>query len=309
MKKIVVIYFLLTISLSQIGIARTMAANTKPVTLIAVGDINLGERIAEHIQRKGFDYPWLRTMSFLRSSDLTFGNLECCVSKRGRPVPGKKYTFRGSPKSLRGLASSGFDVVSLANNHARDYGEISLVDTINNLKKWKIAMTGAGKSGSAYRPVIIARKGITVAFLAFTNVLPGGWKATNRRYGVAPVYPLSKLKAAISRAKKLSKIQVVSFHWGIELRKKPTVEQKRIARFAIDNGADIILGHHPHVTETIERYRHKPIIYSLGNFVFSPGHSGARNSTAIKFTILRDGRIGLKSCKIRIVNCQPGIFR
>jgi len=226
------------------------------VKLVAIGDIFLRTRnnldAFEHIKKIFLDY------------DIVFGNLEVVLSNRGNPFP-KRVTLRTRPEDIRYLKSAGFSIVNIANNHMMDYGEMGLLDTINILEKNNIQFIGAGRNiKEVTKPVIFERKGLKIGFVGFTSV---GIIAGENSCGCAPLSQKIIIEH-ISELRRIVDILVVSLHWGIEYVLYPSPEQQKLARSLIDNGVDLIIGHHPHVIQGLEEYKNKLIIYSLGNCSF-----------------------------------------
>jgi poly-gamma-glutamate synthesis protein (capsule biosynthesis protein) len=154
-----------------------------------------------------------------------------------------------------------------------DYGRAAMTDTFLRLKESGIDYVGAGFDGNeAYSSKIKDINGTKIAFLAFTNLGVPSWEAATDKSGMA-LFSKDKLEGAIKNAKNRSDLVVVSFHFGDEYKTFPTQEQKTIAHLAIDSGADLVVGHHPHVIEPVEEYKGKYIAYSLGNFVFDQNFS------------------------------------
>ena len=239
-------------------------------TLACVGDVNLD--LDQFDLGYGYEYPWTAVAGPLQAADLAFANLECAVSYRGSPVPGKGFTFRGNPAALPAMRGAGFDVVSHANNHARDYGAEALLDTLFHLEANGIAHCGSGADHlQARTPAYLNAGGLRVAFLAYNDVNYYGWPAGPGYPGVADASEPGRIAAEVSAARQSSDLVVVSFHWGVEKEYNPTSRQRYLARLAVDHGADLVLGHHPHVIQGMELYKGRLIAYSLGNFVFNPG--------------------------------------
>lgn len=270
--------------LASVGTSLTKSATPRtpspvPVTVAAVGDLLFDSAPKRLIQAEGGKAPFTKTASRLKKADVTVGNLECPLSKRGTPVPGKTFTFQGDPRAVQGLKYAGFDLLSLANNHARDYGGTALSDTFSLLRANNLPFAGAGKDkAAAWKPAIIERNGVKIAYLAFSEITPANFAATDSRNGTAYVLSFDKVRSAIRSANKRADYVVVSFHWGIEREYTPTARQVSEGRAAIRDGADMVLSHHPHVIQGVEFYRGKLIAYSLGNFVFSPGSDAGRDS-------------------------------
>jgi len=240
------------------------------LTVAAGGDV-LGDRqVGDFIDKKGGAAVFAGVRPYLEKADVAFVNLECPVSTKGTAVKTKKYTFRGRPQLVDGLISAGIDVVSLANNHSLDYGTAALLDTVSRLDKAGVAHAGAGANAKAAQaPAILDTPAGTVAVLAFTDIIPGGFAAGPKTAGVNPASPdrarvLASIKAAAAKADYV----IVSFHWGIEYTGNADQDQRKLAHEAIDAGADLVLGHHPHVIQGMELYHNKLVAYSMGDFVF-----------------------------------------
>jgi poly-gamma-glutamate synthesis protein (capsule biosynthesis protein) len=242
------------------------------------------------IRAKGALAPFRAVAAALQAADVTLGNLECALSSRGSSVPGKTFTFRGDPLAASGLAAAGFDLVSLANNHARDFGPIALRDTMIALRAAGVAWAGAGSDkAAAWTPALIERGGARIAFLAFSEIGPSNFAATSARSGTAYTFSAEAVRRAIKAAHAQADYVIVSFHWGVELASSPTARQVSTGRAAINAGADAVLSHHPHVIEGIEFYRRGLIAYSLGNFVFSPGNAKGHDSIVLHLSLSSSG--------------------
>ena len=244
--------------------------------IIFVGDIMLDrgvEAVTNEFGGGNYNFPFLKIADYLSGADLTVGNLEGPVSDKGYNV-GSIYSFRDNPKAIDGLKSAGFDLVSLANNHMFDYTRAALEDTFSLLEDAGIGYTGAGFSKEkALEPkVFTLSDGTKIAFLAFSNLGSKNWEAQTSTAGLAWLDQES-LDSSIAKARIEADIVVVMFHWGEEYQTLSNDEQKRFARLAIDAGADLVVGHHPHVAQEVEQYKGKYIAYSLGNFVFDQSFS------------------------------------
>lgn len=259
------------------------------ITLAFAGDTLLGFRIGDLIRERGTDYPWGGVTPTLGGADLAMVNLECSVSVRGSPQD-KKWTFRAEPEALTGLRNAGVDLVSLANNHVLDYGQEAFEDTLANLDKAGVARVGAGLNvDEAARPVILEAKGFKVGFLAATEFYPEAWLATDTRPGVWSARYGEKLAAALKTLRPEVDCVVVSLHWGVEYESYPYAYQRQLARGLIDAGADLIIGHHPHVLQGLEVYKGGLIAYSLGNFVFTYKNRESQDSGILVVTLDRAG--------------------
>ena len=269
------------------------------VTLVAVGDMRLDGAVGRVIDADGPAAPLSAVRGLLRG-DILFGNLECPVTKRGAKVE-KTWNFKVPPAHLAAISS--FTVVSVANNHAFDYGPEGLLDTLGYLKKRGLKPVGAGRGrDEAERLVIVRRRGLKVGFLAFTSTFPKEAWAKPGKPGVA-YSDFKRFPAVISAARAKCDVLVVSFHGGVELADEPNDIQKAFAHDAIDAGADLVLGHHPHVLQPVEIYKGKPILYSLGNFLFVSPAPETRWTTVARATL---GRGGVTSLSFEPVEIGPG---
>lgn len=222
------------------------------------------------IDKHGGDAVLAEVKPFLEEAHLAFVNLECPISDVGTRAMWKEYTFRGRTALAQGLASAGVDVVSMANNHTLDYGTSALIDALERLDDAGVAYAGAGAdAASAGAPTLLITPAGTVAVLAYTGILPSGFAAGKERPGVNPVTsdPSPIVEAVAAAAEKVDFV-VVSFHWGVEYTGQANSGQRSLAHQVIDAGADLVLGHHPHVIQGLELYKDRLIAYSLGDFVF-----------------------------------------
>ncbi len=249
------------------------------LTIAAVGDIMLGGRTGPYLERHGPDYPFRDVLPVLRLADVIAGNLESPISTRGRAVANKKFTLRAGPPAVEALKKAGIRVVTLANNHSMDFGPQALQDTLKTLAENNILFTGAGMDlDDARSPALLKVKGKTLAFLSYSLTFPLEFYASARRPGTAPGYA-DFVRADIQKVRPLADLVVVSFHWGAELMIAAKGYQVELGHQAIDWGADLVLGHHPHVLQEIEVYKGRLIAYSLGNFVF--GSQSNRTNTSM----------------------------
>lgn len=239
-------------------------------------------------------------MKEMNQADIFMLNNEFAFSTRGTKTPNKSYTFRADPKNVAIFQEMGVDIVSLANNHALDYGVDALLDTFDTLDEAGINYVGAGVNLDRAKQVIYkAIGGRTIAYIGVAKtIFADSWVATETRTGMFSCWYADILKETIETAKKRSDYVVVYLHWGEEQSNYPQEYQKEWARDYIDAGADIVLGCHSHVVQGFEYYKGKPIIYSLGNFWFS---SYKRESMMINVKILSDGTV-----ETYVVPCMTG---
>ena len=251
--------------------APTAAASPSPtpdgiVTLVAVGDVMLARDLVTLMAAHGALYPFERVVGLLRAGDITIANLEGAFTERGVPEE-KPYTFRTPPRFAPGLAEAGIDIVSLGNNHTADYGEEGIADTLAALDAAGVRYAGAGlDEEAARRPALIEAEGLRIAFLSYTDVLLNTF-AGPETAGVA-LATVAGIAEDVRAARDNADVVVVSLHSGVEYTDAPAPVQQRLARAAVDAGALLVLGHHPHALQGWEWYGDGLIVYSLGNFVF-----------------------------------------
>lgn len=263
------------------------AEEAAEVVLVAVGDVRLDGAVAELAARGGADYPVRESLPWLKG-DILFGNLEGVVSDRGEKAD-KTWTFRAGPDATAVLTAAGFHVVSVANNHVFDFGPEAMLDTVRLVRAAGIETVGAGKDREeAEKPVVVERGGLKVAFLAFTSTFPKEAWAGPGRPGVAFGDP-RRVAAAVREARGRADVVVVSFHGGTELDPEPNAVQKAFARTAVRAGADVVIGHHPHVLQPVEVIDGKVVLHSIGNFLFASPTPTTRATAAARIILAKDG--------------------
>ncbi|HHT90120.1 MAG: CapA family protein [Bacillota bacterium] len=280
------------------------------VTLLAVGDIMLDRDVKKEGLQKGWTHIFSEVAPRIRQADLSFANLESPIGDKGHFI----NMFQAPPQAIEGVASAGFDVVSLANNHTLDYHHEGMFETMRLLDQVGIDWVGAGENiQEARRPLITEVSGIRVGFLAYTEMWfvharePISWQATLDEPGVAP----AELDLVVEDVKKLRDqvdCVIVTVHWGKEYVHEPTPEQRSLARAAVDAGADLVLGHHPHVLQGIEFYKQGVIVYSLGNFVFDLNRPKTWETMMLEFTLSPRGPLDMTIIPAYIFGIQPRIL-
>jgi poly-gamma-glutamate synthesis protein (capsule biosynthesis protein) len=249
--------------------------NSDPfIHLVAVGDIMLDRSLGDVIQQGNVGYPFELVIEELTAADFTVGNLESSLGDIGEPA-NKSYTFQAPPEAAKSLAYAGFDLLSLANNHALDYGQDALIQAISLLQREGIDVVGAGADVvEATSPILLESKGVKLAFLAYVDVPIEGSGFDTRSWNAEPSSPglnwsdPTNIANAVAAAKDISDIVIVLLHSGYEYVEQPSPEQSAAAKAAIDAGADLIIGHHAHVLQGLEFYKDGVIVYGLGNFAF-----------------------------------------
>lgn len=268
------------------------------VVFFAVGDIMLDRGVEYRINREGkgdFKFPFFKIADYLRKADILFGNLESLISDKGRKV-GSVNSFRAEPGAMEGLLFSGFDIVSVANNHFLDYTGEAMRDCFQRLKEAGVEYIGGGfNEKEAFALKVKEVKNTKIGFLAYTNLGPQAWRAGKETIGISWTNKedLENIKSNIREAKAGlgADILVVSFHWGDEYTPNPNYFQTSFAKALIDEGADLIIGHHPHVVQPVEKYKDGWIAYSLGNFVFDMGFSEETMEGLLLEVIIKDKEI------------------
>lgn len=255
-----------TWSTAAFALLVALAARAEPLTLVFAGDLMLDDGAGRLIERGGD--PLRPFADLLEAADYRIGNLECPVADGGTPQDNKIYSFRARPQALAVLAGR-FDAVALANNHSGDYGRDAFVETLDHLDRAGIARFGGGRNlAEAHRPLWIERRGMRIAVLAYNEFKPRAFEAGADWPGIAWSED-DQVIADIRAARAAGADHVIPFmHWGWERETAPDERQRQLARRMIDEGAALVVGGHPHVTQGAEIYRGKPIVYSLGNFVF-----------------------------------------
>ncbi len=248
------------------GLCLALSAQAEPLTLVFAGDVMLDDGPGRLIA-KGGD-PLEPFASILKDADYRIANLECPIAENGTALDNKIFSFRAKPDVVRVLTGR-FDAVSLANNHSGDYGHEAFRETMQHLDNAGIAWFGGGRNlAEAHKPLWIDRKGVKIAVLAYNEFKPRSFEAGADWPGIAwseDDHVIADIRAAKAAGADL----VIPFmHWGWEREPEASERQKTLARKMIDEGAAIVVGGHPHVTQGAENYRGKSIIYSLGNFVF-----------------------------------------
>jgi poly-gamma-glutamate capsule biosynthesis protein CapA/YwtB (metallophosphatase superfamily) len=258
-------------------LAGLLVGATSVLDVIAVGDVMLGRGVNNKmVAHDDYAYPYRRIHDAMKTADLRVANLECTVTDLF-PVPTDPFTFTfvSSKKAVDGLVYAGFDMLTVANNHANGPGKTPFMDMLSTLRSKNIAVCGGGKNlAEARKPAVASAKGQRVAMLGYCLVPPQGPFATGSTWGLAPANA-AFLPQDIKAARQQADIVIPYFHWGIEYTNTPTIDQQRLAHAAIDAGADMVLGVHPHWVQAIENYKGRLIIYSLGNFVFDQDWSRA----------------------------------
>ncbi len=246
-----------------------LCLQAEEIVINAVGDVMLAGRWTTTLRKNGYASIFQNVTKELTTGDLTIANLESPVARGGTEFTGKKFRFRAEPELAGALKNSGIQLVTLANNHSMDFGGEALAETVENLKQAGVAWIGAGANiHEARQMALYTIKGKKIAFLGYSLTQPVEFFAGKDRPGTAPGFETYFLED-IRRARQQADVVIVSFHWGTEGKSDIQPYQRTVAHRAVDAGADVIIGHHPHVLRGVERYKSGIIFYSLGNFAFA----------------------------------------
>jgi poly-gamma-glutamate capsule biosynthesis protein CapA/YwtB (metallophosphatase superfamily) len=279
-------------------LAGSARADDGVVRIVFAGDIML-DGGPGHIVTVGGD-PFVHVAGVLRDADLTIGNLECAIVKEGH-AEDKPFTFRGPAKALP-ILKQHFSAVSLANNHSGDWGKRGFLTELELLREAGIPFFGGGANArEARRPLVLSAGGKRIAFLGYNDYPPRRFAAGPSTPGTAWLVEKDAVRD-IQEAKKQADFVVLFVHWGEDLEPTVTPQQKAVGRALIDAGADAVIGGHPHLTQDEEWYKDKPIVYSIGNFVFDyfPYDPPVWKAWIVRLTLGKPGRAGLEKIDVEL---------
>lgn len=293
------------------ALAPALASATATFDMAVAGDIILGRGVNNKmVAYNDYLYPYRKVRDEFMSADWRVANLECTITDLvAPPRDPSTFTFVTAKRAVDGLVYSGIQTVSVANNHADNAGADAFVDMLHTLQAHNIAYCGGGNTlAEARQPAIQTVKGVRVALLAYNEIPPGGPYAGPNSAGIAPV-DVATLPHDIAAARQQADLVIPFFHWGIEYTKDPTQHQQQVARAAIDAGADMVLGSHPHWIQAMETYKGRLIIYCLGNFIFDQDWSVPTQEGAMLHLYWRGTTLaGIRLVPYRIMDrCQPNI--
>lgn len=275
------------------------------IKLIAVGDISLGDYPfcpglgIRSALFKGLN-PFKNVLPVLAEGDIVFGNLETVLSDYNlNPEDLSSWEMRGTSRDVFVLKETGFNVINIANNHIMQHGKKAFFETVNTLRKYGIEVVGLAEENSKHsKPVIMNLNNYNVGFLgyAFEEDIYG-----NRKIEYA-FGPSCDIEEDIKRLKPKVQMVIVSCHWGLEFMTEPSPNTILLGRNLIEWGADIVLGHHPHVLQGFEYYKNGIIIYSMGNFLFDMIWDEKFKNSAIFIFEIDDKKIQFKMFPAYISN-------
>lgn len=287
---------------------------SESINLFAVGDISFGDfpfcvgyGVRSAIEKNDNEYIFEKIGHLFEDSDYTFGNLETTISNHNyKNNDLRSLEMRGSPRVIHELKNIKLNIVNIANNHSMQHGEDTFEDTVNLLKMTGIKCIGVNDGNEwSSSPVKVEKNGIKIGFLGYSFETDKYNKEQMKyAYGIP-----SDIKADITKLRSEVDYLIVSYHWGLEFMDRPSVSNIRLAHQTIESGADVILGHHPHVLQGIENYKDGIIFYSLGNFVFDMNWDKRfQQSIVVKLTFSKSRKISYEITPIYINNnYQPTI--
>ena len=232
----------------------------------------LSRGVDSYIKKSGYDHLYENMKDIFLEDDLTIVNLECPITEYSRGAnKASRFVFKASADNAKAMKKAGIDLCDLANNHTMDYRSEGLKDTMDELVRAGISYVGAGENAGEDMSYIFEKDGFRLGILAYSIFPPEGFVFNADKANINYLLDYDgnkseKIKAELNNLK--ADFKMVYFHWGIEYEPYASKMQKDLARYAIDNGADFVVGAHPHVIQESELYKGKYIYYSLGNCIF-----------------------------------------
>ncbi|MEE3953911.1 CapA family protein [Peribacillus frigoritolerans] len=285
----------------------------QPLTMTMVGDVMMGRYVEEVTEKHGYEYLYRYMKPYFANSDYVSGNYEHTALKeevskyKGADTP---IHLNSNTSGVEAVKEAGFSVVSLANNHMMDYEEQGLLDTIDEFKSADMHYVGVGSNTAEAKNSIDYAdvNGVHVATLGFTDVYGKDAVSKNDKAGLLNSNP-DLLFEMIGKARDAKQgnadLVVVNMHWGQEYSTSTTDRQKDLAKAIIDAGADIIIGHHPHVLQSFDVYKDGIIFYSLGNFIFDQGWTRTKDSAMVQYHLANDGKATIDVVPLQIEEATP----
>lgn len=283
--------------------------DNETLNICFTGDLLLDRGVRQKIEHSDIDSIFSNVSPLFHSSDAVVANLECPVTEHYAPI-NKHFIFRGEPKWLFSLKKAGITHLAMANNHSYDQGRDGIIDTYNQLTINNLIPIGFGfNHADACLPVVIEKGKIKVAIFNSVFLPLENFPFLPNKPCICQASPTDLANAITAYKTKYTKtLVIVLLHWGYEYQKVPEPSQRAEAIRLIESGADAIIGHHPHVIQTIDFFNHKPVIYSLGNFVFDPKRPEATKGLLVKFSISKN-KVLLVGEEINIKDCIPSIVK
>lgn len=280
------------------------------ITISFVGDVMLSRGVQGWIEDYGYEYPYEQVKQYFLEDDLTIGNLECPITDAHKAADKtKRFLFRADPQNAKALKKAGFDCMNLANNHTMDCLSQGLEDTMFYLRECGIDSVGAAKNAHSHKPYVFEKNGVRIGILAYSAFPPEGFFFQGEEVTVRYIstMDLSVLERDLETLE--SDFKIVYFHWGREYQPYISEQQEKLAKKAVECGADFVVGSHPHVLQEIGEYKGVPIYYSLGNFVFDRQiPSGTDKSMILQIIVGRDGIQKIREIPVEIRKGQPALI-
>ncbi len=268
--------------------ASASASSPAEAVLAFAGDVHFTGRTLKLLQNPQTAFgPFAAVLS---AADFAMVNLETAVTSRGTPEP-KTYHFRAPPSAYEAVKAAGVDLVSVANNHTLDYGQVGLADTLDSARAAGMPVVGAGRTAAAaYAPYLAAVGGVRLAVLAFSQVhaLSSTWRATDTRPGIAVAFDLARATAAVRAARARADVVIVFMHWGVEGSSCPSGEMRTFAGKMAAAGAGLVVGTHAHVLLADGWKDRTYVHFGLGNFVWYTG-SHSTETGVLRLTVRKEG--------------------
>ncbi|MGE6379623.1 CapA family protein [Peribacillus muralis] len=311
---ILLIALVITTWMGRAEEVKTVAPKSdKPSTMTMVGDVMMGRYVEEVTEKHGYDYLFRYMKPYFADSDYVSGNYEHPALKDDASSYKEADTairLNSNKSGVKAVKDAGFSVMTLANNHMMDFEEQGLLDTIDEFKRTDMNYVGAGKNTAEAKASIDYAdvNGVRVATLGFTDVYGKDAVPTDTQAGILNSNP-DLLFEMIGKAKDAKQgnadLVVVNMHWGQEYSTSATLRQKDLAKAVIDAGADIIIGHHPHVLQSFDVYKDGIIFYSLGNFIFDQGWTRTKDSAMVQYHLTEDGKASIDVVPLQIEEATP----
>ena len=304
--------YIFSLTITILLLLAPLPSAAEEIIINAVGDIMLAGKWTHILKQKGYDFYFDKLRGELADGDINLANLESPIAGKGVEFRDKKYRFKAEPAVAAALKKAGFNLVTVANNHSMDFGYQALSETFTHLDKAGIAWTGGGKNlEQARKSVVYWLNNRRMIFLSYSLILPLEFFAGENKSGTAPAWNHFFVPDITKARQQKSDLVVVSFHWGDEGSNMVREKERMAAHAAIDAGADIIIGHHPHVLQGVERYKKGIIFYSLGNCVFASRSNTARYGALIKLRVgeqIREAEVLPLDVDHNRTNFQPRIL-
>lgn len=287
----------------QLALKLSMPAPTA-IRVVATGDIIPARCVyARHRARNDYTHAFQATADYLRAADIAVGSLDAAISDAGEPI-GCEETFKliAPARSVEGLSFAGFDVMSVATNHVMDCGAEpcgfrAFLDTLHNLRSAGIQPIGGGENEATARsPAVVTIKGVRFAFLAYDDIASSYLGAGPTTPGTAELSEAA-LREDIAAARRAADVVIVLVQWGIEYEFRPNARQREMARIAVEAGASLVVGNHPHVLQGVEWIAESYVAYALGNFVFDQDWSEETQQGAV----LEATFVGAKLMQVKFI--------